>query len=215
MKNIKAIVFDLDGTLTKSDDTIVDTTVFTLQEMGLFKPFNENILRGMIGHHFREIFNEINISVPDMEEFITVFKGNYFKFIEKTELYPGVTEFLRKISDTDINMGLLTTKGQDQAEKILHHFSIYEFFDIIVGRVPGMPIKPAPDPLLKIAEAFQVDISDTIMVGDTEMDVMCAKNAGAVSWAVTYGYREANTLLELKPDKLVDSFYEIDSLVFA
>ncbi|GJQ64739.1 MAG: phosphoglycolate phosphatase [Melioribacteraceae bacterium] len=214
MKNFKAIVFDLDGTLTQSDETIIETTIHTLKEMELYKPFNVHILKGMIGHHFKEIFDEIDIFVPDMEEFINVFKGNYFGFIDKTKLYPGVFELLNKISESEIKLGLLTTKGQVQAEKIMHHFSIYDFFDIIVGRVPGVAIKPSPEPLIKIANEFNLKTTDLVMVGDTEMDVLCAQNAGAEAWAVTYGYRSSDVLSELKPDKLITDFSEINEMVF-
>jgi len=209
----KAIIFDLDGTLTASDDTIIDTTIQTLKKMDLYKSFDMEILRGMIGHHFKEIFEKLEIVVPDMEAFISEFREIYFDFIDSSYIYPGVENILNKLKSTDIKTAVLTTKGNEQAEVIVKHFNLGKYFNIINGRIPGLPVKPAPEPLQKIISELGVTPGETLMVGDTEMDILCAKNAGTASCAVTFGYRSLEELQQLNPDYLVNNYKELEIIL--
>ena len=95
--NIKHICFDLDGTLVNSFDTILHSTVKTLKDLNIDNTLIDNDLRKRIGHHFSDIFSELKINVADIEHFISIYKQNYFNFIEQSELYPFVTETLNEL----------------------------------------------------------------------------------------------------------------------
>jgi phosphoglycolate phosphatase-like HAD superfamily hydrolase len=110
-------------------------------------------------------------------------------------------------------VSLLTTKGQDQAELILQHFSLFNKFDYVMGRRPGMAHKPSPEPLQKICNDLNVVVSDTLMIGDSEMDIQCGKNAGSKTCAVTYGYRTKADLQKLSPDFLIDNILDVEYIV--
>jgi len=206
---IKHICFDLDGTLVNSFDTILNSTIKTLKQLNIGNSLRESDLRIRIGHHFSDIFKELKIDVADIEHFISIYKENYFDFIDQSELYPFVKETLTELKQNNFFISLLTTKGQDQAEKIIEHFKISEFFDLIMGRRIDMPVKPNPEPLIEICKSLKVKTEETLIAGDTELDILCGKRAGTFTCAVTYGYREKGNLLKEKADFYINSLNEL------
>lgn len=210
---IKCIVFDLDGTLVRSHETIYDTTIKALEELNLSTDLDKNKFYNMLGHHFEDIFRECGVKVPDVEHFIDIYKGYYFDFIDSSKLYDNTFMLLEQLKNSNVKTGLLTTKGQDQAEKISSHFGIDEYLNVIEGRKDGIPIKPSPDQFLHICESVNVSPSEALMVGDTELDILCGKNAGAKTCAVSYGYRNTDEIKKLNPDYLIDDLSEIISFL--
>lgn len=215
MNKIKLIVFDLDGTLVSSHKTIYEATIHTLNYIKINVEIPEKKFYEMIGLHFEDIFNEFGFKVNDFEEFINIYKSIYFDFINYSHLYEGVEKTLSLLKEKNFLISLLTTKGQDQAEKLISHFKINEYFDLIMGRRNGIKHKPSPEPLIKICDELNINVNETIIVGDTELDIECGKNAGAKTCAVTYGYRTKNYLLELSPDYVIDKFEEIKFLTMS
>jgi phosphoglycolate phosphatase-like HAD superfamily hydrolase len=210
---IKCIVFDLDGTLVKSRETIYKTTIKALEELNLSTAIDKNQFYNLLGHHFADIFAECKIEVPDIEHFIDVYKGYYFDFIDSSALYDNTFTLLEYLNKENIKTGLLTTKGHDQAEKISSHFGLDEYLDVIEGRKRRIPIKPAPDQFLDICEKVNINPSESLMVGDTELDILCGKNAGAQTCAVSYGYRKNEEIKKLNPDYFIDNLSEIIGLL--
>ncbi|MCH7772718.1 MAG: HAD family hydrolase [Bacteroidetes bacterium] len=208
--NIEHICFDLDGTLVKSDKTIYKATLATLRHLSIKGDIPEQKFNKMIGLHFVDIFNEFNLEVPDFEKFIGIYKKIYFDFIDDSKLYNNVEDVLFSLkNDKDIKLSLLTTKGQDQAERIIKYFNLDNHFDFIMGRREGIAHKPSAEPLLFICNELEIDAKNTLMVGDTELDILCGKNAGAITCGVTYGYRTEESLKENDPDYLINDFDEI------
>ncbi|MDH3268210.1 MAG: HAD-IIIA family hydrolase [Ignavibacteria bacterium] len=206
---ITHVCFDLDGTLVDSRDTILRSTQVALDELKIPHKIPEDVFTNMIGKHFVDIFDELKIKVPDFEKFISIYKALYFNFIDSSILYPGAEEIIRYLRKNDIKISLLTTKGQDQAERIIDHFNLQASFDYIMGRRDGLAHKPSPEPLLYICKELQVQPSESIMVGDTELDIQCGKNAGSKSSGVLYGYRTKNQLEKEKPDFLISGLSEL------
>jgi len=207
------VVFDLDGTLASSHKTIYEATLGTLKTLGINHHLDPEKFYGMIGWHFEDIFEQFDFKVPDFEEFLKIYKSVYFDYIESSKLYPNVVSVLKSITSARYKTALLTTKSQEQAELLSKYFEIDSFLNYIMGRRPGMAHKPSPEPLLKICEELDVDPELTLMVGDTEMDILCGINAGAPTCAVTFGYRSKDQLLELNPDYVVDSFKDIYNIL--
>ncbi len=210
---ISLVVFDFDGTLVSSHETIYKTTLYALKEVGINQYIPEELFYKKIGLHFEDIFQAFGFAVPDFEEFINIYKSNYFNFISASFVYEGVNKVLEFLNSKNILTALLTTKGQDQAELLLKHFGLYNQFSYVMGRRHGMAHKPSPEPLLKICEELQVHPQETLIVGDTEMDIICGKEAGAKTCAVTYGYRDAEYLDKQLPDFLIDKIENIEYIV--
>jgi HAD superfamily hydrolase (TIGR01549 family) len=207
--NVKHVCFDLDGTLVDSYSNILMATVKTLEVLGINSTFSEVEFYNRIGHHFADIFNELNIPVPDLEYFISIYKSIYFEYIDESRLYPGVTEVLENLKKNGIHVSLLTTKGQEQADRIIDHFNLRRYFSRVMGREPGTPVKPSPEPLLMICRELNVLPAESIMTGDTELDIMCGKNANVKTCSVTYGYRTREVLEKEKPDYIINRITEL------
>lgn len=210
---IDLVVFDLDGTLISSHETIYKATIHALKEINIFAVMPEDKFYNMIGLHFEDIFREFGFAVPDFEKFLTIYKSIYFDYIDSSIVYPGVEEAISKLKDQKIKVSLLTTKGQDQAELILRHFSLIDGFDYVMGRRPGLSHKPSPEPLQKICLDMKTNILNTLIVGDSEMDIQCGKNAGSKTCAVTYGYRTKSELQKSSPDFLIDKILDVEYIV--
>lgn len=202
--NFKHICFDLDGTLVESSKTIFQSTIATLNKLNIPYSFNKNDLDKMIGKHFVDIFNEFGVDVTDFELFINFYKSVYFDYIEGSILYAGVHQTLVSLKNSGIKISLLTTKAQDQADRIIDHFELRPYFSFVMGRTNDIPHKPSPEPLWIICDKLNENPADTLMVGDTEIDILCGKNAGAKSCAVSYGYRTEENLIEYKPDYIIN-----------
>jgi len=210
---IKHICFDLDGTLVESRDTILKSTQAALDHLNIPHNIPEDVFTNMIGKHFVDIFEELKINVTDFEEFILIYKGLYFEFMDSSYLYPDVEETLKYLINKQIKVSLLTTKGQDQAERIIYHFNLRSSFDYLMGRRDGLAHKPSPEPLLYICKELQIDPSKTMMIGDTELDIQCGKNAGSKTCGATYGYRTKSQLEKEKPDFLISGLNELSNIL--
>lgn len=206
---IKHCCFDLDGTLVDSNKTIYEATAYSLEKLGIDFNVDEEAFALKIGQHFVDIFNAFSIDVPDFEKFITIYKDNYFEQMEYSKVYNGVEKTLASLKDQDIKVSLLTTKIQDQADRIINYFNLREYFDLVMGRREGIAHKPSPEPLLKICDDLGIDIKSTLMVGDTELDIQCGKNAGSYTCGVLYGYRTKELLEIENPDFIVDNIEDI------
>ena len=209
---LKHICFDLDGTLVDSYKTIYNSTIKALNDLNIRGNINEGIFRKKIGMHFVDIFEDMKIPVTDFEEFITVYKDNYFLFIDDSELYKNVLEVLKYLSQNGFKISLLTTKAQDQAEKILNHFNLSEYFNLIMGRRNGIAHKPSAEPLLLICKELNVNPTESLIVGDTELDILCGQNANVKTCAVSHGYRSEAFISDHNPDFIVKNFIELGEL---
>lgn len=213
VNKIKHVTFDLDGTLINSGSTIYKTTLKALNVLNINAVFKEKEFNKMIGAHFINIFNELKIVVKDIDQFIEIYKGFYFDFINDSKFYPGVKEILQYLQQNKIYISLLTTKSQDQTEKILKYFNLDNYFTFIMGRRDGIGHKPSAEPLLFICREISVEPEETMIVGDTELDILCGKSANTTTCAVTYGYRTREKLEEFKPDYIISDLLELKEII--
>jgi HAD superfamily hydrolase (TIGR01549 family) len=129
--------------------------------------------------------------------------------MDSSNLYPEVEETLNYLNKKKIKVSLLTTKVQDQAEKIVDHFNLRSSFDYLMGRRDGLAHKPSPEPLVHICKELRVEPVETIIVGDTELDIQFGKNSGSKTCGVLYGYRSKSQLEKEKPDFLISGLSEL------
>ena len=213
MSNIKCVVFDLDGTLVQSAENIYHSTITSFDDLNITYNMSLEKFKTMIGWHFEDIFSEVGVKINDFEEFIGIYKSHYFEFIDKSKLYDNVMEILQFLNEKKIKVALLTTKAQDQADLLVKHFEMDNYFNYVMGRRPGVAHKPAAEPLEIICNDLSVNVSETMMVGDSEMDIQCGHNANAVTCGVTYGYRTPELLKNENPTYIIDNLLELKSII--
>ncbi len=211
--SVKHVSFDLDGTIVDSFNTIYKSTVSALKVLNIKQILAEHEFRKRIGYHFIDIFKELNIPVKDFEEFINIYKDLYFDYIDEASLYPGACEVLSYLNEKNIAVSLLTTKGQEQADKNIDHFGLRKYFSFVMGRRDGIANKPSPEPLLFICRQLNLEPGETLFIGDTEVDMRCGKDAGAATCAALYGYGSREKLAAEKPDYTVSEISELKRIV--
>jgi HAD superfamily hydrolase (TIGR01549 family) len=210
---IKHVCFDLDGTLVDSRVTIIESTKAALNQLKISYKIDENAFTNMIGMHFVDIFEELKIDVPDFEKFITIYKALYFDFMNSSYLYPEAENTLKYLNQSQVKVSLLTTKVQDQAEKIIDHFNLRSSFHYLMGRRDGLAHKPSPEPLIYICNELNIKPSETLMVGDTELDIQCGIGADSKTCGVLYGYRTEDQMKKEKPDFLISGLNELRKIL--
>ena len=111
-------------------------------------------------------------------------------------------------------MAVISNKPERYVHRIVEELGLGEVFDGTVYGGDTLDVKkPDPTALLEIADKFSAPTARMIMIGDSSVDIMTAKNAGAVSAGVTYGFRKVEELVEAGPDYLVDRFDELKDIL--
>lgn len=213
ISGIKHISFDLDGTLTDSINTIYLSAIEALKELKISNNLTLEILRKRVGYHFQDMFDELNIPVINFDEYLSIYKNYYFNFISESTLYPGVIEILQILNDKGIKISLCTTKVQSQADLIINHFELGKYFSLVLGRREGIKNKPSAEPLQFICDQLDVNPENSMIVGDTELDIRCGKNAGSKTCAASYGYRDLQLIYSENPDYIINNISELEVLV--
>lgn len=190
-----AIIFDLDGTLLDTLEDLLDATNYALRCYGYPQRTLEE-LRGFVGNG---AYNQIRCALPQgcaVEPVLATYQAYYPSHCRiKTAPYEGIPEALEEIK-AKYPVAIVSNKP-DAAVKPL----CADFFPGIyaLGEKAGTPRKPAPDMVFEAMKAVGAD--RCLYVGDSEVDVLTAKNAGALCLSVTWGFRDRKQLEEAEADR--------------
>ncbi|MHC4777024.1 MAG: HAD family hydrolase [Planctomycetota bacterium] len=213
-REVKAVLFDLDGTLIDSSEDIAFSVQESLRICGHEVPSRAEIMPYM-GSPLGETMKDLDpgLTDEDVESVFSAFRQHYPRhWLEHTAPYEGVMDTLPELAKT-FTLAVVTTKRQVQADGLTAELGMEDFFAHIQGWSEGLRHKPDPDLILKTVEALNVSPGDAVMVGDTFRDVLAGKNAGCRTIAVTYGVGTEAELSELNPDGLARSFAEVADLL--
>ena len=204
------ILFDLDGTITDSGEGIINSTRYALNELGVDISEGEN-LQKFIGPPLKDSFKKFyHFDEKKAKEGLIKFREYFEKYgMFENNLYYGIEEVLKKIKEEGKNIILATSKPEVYARKILKHFKLDRYFDIIAGsdfeetRVKKEDvIKYALNELQEIVNE-SIDLKDCIMIGDREYDIIGAKKNGIKCIGVLYGYGNIAELTKVNADFLI------------
>lgn len=208
------IIFDFDGTLTDSKHDIAGAQVWVLQQLGVQNVPKEKLFP-YIGKTLEETFSTLlPAELHDRIREAAQMYSDYYRprSLETTKLFPGVRETLEIFHSHGKRMAIASTKKGQGIRRATDHFGITEFFVQLQGS-DGIPYKPDPFIIHLIIADQQWNASETLMVGDTDNDILAGKNAGITTCAVTYGSLSSEQLRQYNPDYLIDSFPQLLSLV--
>ncbi len=211
MRNLSAIVFDLDGTLVDSSDAIVECVNYALARKGL-PPADPGTVKRGIGTPLEEIFSAF--AKTDLAELVRLYREQYRGvFLEKTHLLPRVKEALSSLRERGYRLAVATTKPRYFAEPILEHLGVRDFFDAVAGAEEVPRLKPSPD-LLQLALSRLGSRSDeALYVGDHPVDVAAANAAGLAVVCVATGFWSRGELERLNPAAVIRNLDELLSLL--
>ena len=195
MKNLfDGFIFDIDGTLTSTNQLIFDSfnfiakkylnKTFTDEEIiAMFGPTEDVILKQWCGNKFEEA----------RKEYYKYYSDNHWK----AELYPGIKEILEYLKSKNFPLGIFTGKGRDASMITLKKLGVDHYFDLIVTGDDVVNHKPSAEGILKFVKHFNLNKERVLMIGDSAGDVKASKEAGikvaSVLWD-SYAHEKVKTL---------------------
>ncbi len=207
MKQYNTIIFDLDGTLLYTLEDLAASVNYALEQSGYPVRSLEEV-RHFVGNG---IYRLVELSVPatctkeELDHTFSLFKSHYADNCNnKTRAYDGVLPLLQELTHRGYRLAIVSNKV-DSAVKTLNEIYFKEFISVAIGATDGIAKKPAPDTVYKALEELESKRDEAIYVGDSEVDVKTASNAGMPCISVTWGFREKETLLEAGATTLIDT----------
>ena len=216
---IKAVVFDLDGTLVDSAPGLRNAINMFLQEQDC-PPISLDEVKGMIGDGMPVLLKRAfgnrgrELTKAETEAATNRFREYYAETGPRdTTLYPGAREILAQFHTLGISLGLCTNKPQRSTEPLLATLNIKHYFRAVFGGdiLKGIR-KPDPRHVLAVLEKLEIDANDAVMVGDSPNDIKAGQGAGMPVVAVTYGY-SLGPVKNLNADHYIDSLSELSALL--
>ena len=204
----KAILFDLDGTLTDSGEGIINCAVFALEHFGLPIPSREE-MRSIVGPPLHDSFLRFGVPAEQVEEAIRVYRSRYIpigKF--ENEPYPGIRELLEELVKAGHRLYVATSKPETMSVEILEHFDLAKYFTKICGASFDKSRSSKDAVIAYLLEQTGRD-PHTLMVGDTKFDVLGAKAHGIPTVGVSWGYGEVSDMVDAGALCVVDTMEEL------
>lgn len=196
MRDIKFIIFDMDGTLLDSLTDLQNTLNYCFRKVG-FPERNYQEVRSFVGNGLRTL---IERAVPQettdekIDEILEDFKQHYMiHCMDFTAPYEGIMDMLAKLKENGYKMAIVSNKA-DEALKHLSKRFFGDYIDVAIGERAGMNKKPAPDLVYLAMEELGANKKNTVYVGDSEVDYQTAVNSELSCISVLWGFRDKELL---------------------
>lgn len=214
--NIKAVAFDLDGTLVNSAPGLASAVDNTLQEFG-FSPAGVERVSTWIGNGVEILLQRafawakgVILDEQQKNRALKQFNHHYSRsVIEGTTLYPAVKSTLQKLQDRDMPIAIVTNKPKIFVQPIVTYLGINEYVSLIIGGDEVTNKKPDPAMILQVLAHFGLQKSQLLLVGDSKNDIQAARRAGIACIGMEYGYNYGQPIAEEKPDQVLRSLEQL------
>ena len=214
---MRGCIFDLDGTLTDTLDSLTYSVNLTLEEMGLPR-ITEEQCRLFVGNGARYLMEkalkasgDANLSRIEegMEVYGRIFSANCTYHVTP---YKGILELLEQLKMRGIKLAVLSNKPHKQAVHVVETIFGSGYFRQIRGQQEGIPRKPDPTAVLQIAEILHAKPEEVLYVGDSEVDVATGNAANMKTVGVTWGFRSREALRAAGAERIADRPEEIAAM---
>lgn len=204
----KAILFDLDGTLTDSGEGIMNCAKLALQHYNLPIP-SEAELRTFVGPPLHESFIRFGVPAEEADNAIKIYRSRYIP-IGKFENHPyeGIREVLEKLKAAGHTLYVATSKPEAMSKEILEHFDLAKYFDIIAGASFDRSRSSKEDVIAYLLNQCG-GYDQKIMVGDTAFDVIGAKAHSIPTVGVAWGYGKVEDMISAGAISIAHSMDEL------
>jgi len=223
MKNLRAVVFDMDGTLLNTIDDLGDCMNRVLQHEGFpvhpIEAYKHFVGDGML-NLVRRVLPEKHRDRAAVQRVRQMMEAEYAEhWADKTQMYPGIAALLDRLKALDIRMAILSNKPHTftrvMAERYFKNWSI----DPVLGARDGVARKPDPAAALEICRSWELEPGEVLYAGDTNTDMQTAHRGGLFAVGVLWGFRSKEELLAsgaqrlaADPLELLRFFEDINSL---
>ena len=213
-KLIKYCIFDLDGTLLNTIDTIAYYVNNALQNHGR-EPITIAQAKRFVGDGASELIHRsLNAlspeSLPMHEAILHEYKSRYDESpLYLTEAYDGIYELIEGLLSRGITLAVLSNKPHTALRSVMAHYFTNKF-SAVLGARDGVPLKPNPLALISLMDSLGADPKEVMFIGDTGVDMKTGKNGGVgLTVGVSWGFREREELFRDGADRVVDHPKEI------
>lgn len=214
----KVCIFDLDGTLTDTVESLTYSVNATLSELGLSQ-ITEEQCKAFVGSGARKLIERSLKAAGDpellhvekaMEVYGRVFKENCTYHVAP---YEGIVEMLDTLKVLGVRLAVLSNKPHLQTKDVVATFFGADIFTCVQGQQEGIPRKPDPAAVFMIAKELNVATKECLYIGDSDVDMQTGNAAGVTTIGVTWGFRSREVLKENGAAYIVDKAQEIISIV--
>ena len=214
----KAVIFDLDGTLTDTLADLANSTNFALRRMGMPTRTVDEV-RQFVGNGVGKLIERAVPEGTDSEttaRCLSVFRGHYVEHcMDNTRLYPGVDGMLDTLHRQGYRIAIVSNKLQAGVDELYDRFFRRGTVDLAIGEREGVRRKPAPDMLRLALSALKADAGEAVYVGDSDVDIETARNTGVECISVLWGFRDEDFLRAHDATSLAASPEDVVRLVNA
>lgn len=204
MKN--AVIWDMDGTILNTLEDLKDSVNHAVVAYG-FKPYGSNEIKAMLGNGIKvlmELAVPNGCNNPKFDACFETFKEYYQQHMnDKTKPYDGIQDVMRRLKDSGWKQAIVSNKIDLAVQKLAQTY--YPFVDVALGEKEGLARKPQPDMVWAALEELGVSKEEAVYVGDSEVDLATAKNAGTDCIAVSWGFRDKNMLKSAGAKTIADT----------
>ena len=205
LSGIRLVIFDFDGTLGDSQKLITDTMLATIERLNLPKRSREECAR-TIGLPLKECFSSIIPMTDEQAEecakvYSEIFNEKNVPGVVKA--FPGVVETLERLSSQGILMSIASSRSHRTLAKLMDELDLSKYITYLIAADDVVEKKPAAESVLKTLRHFNVEAHETLVVGDTEFDILMGRNAGTHTCGVTYGNGSKESLEAAKAEWIV------------
>lgn len=213
---IKLVIFDLDGTLVNSLYDLADAVNLALKDNGY--PTHElDEYRYFVGNGAKKLVERAlppETSAQETERIYQIFSVNYREHcLDKTKPYDGMPELVKALHDIGYMCAVASNKPDEFSKQIVGQLFDEGCFDLIRGKLDGVKSKPAPDIVLDIMKALNADTTQTIMIGDSNTDILTAHNSGIKCIGCEWGFRGRDELITSGADFIVKTPDDISDIL--
>ena len=211
---MRGVLFDLDGTLVDTLADIVAAMNHVLRQAG-FPTHDEAAYRGFIGWGAKTLVEKAlpEAARGEAERHLAAFRARYLAhLVVETKPYPGVRALLTALEGRGVPLGVLSNKPHAMTERVVSQLFPAVPWKIMLGAREGVPKKPDPAGPRQALGALGVAASDCLYVGDTEVDVATARNAGMIAVGARWGFR-GEVLAEAGADHVLEAPDELLALL--
>lgn len=208
----KAFLFDLDGTLTDSGEGIINCAILALEHFGLPVPSREE-MRVFVGPPLHESFINHGVPADKAEEAVRVYRSRYIPIgaYENTP-YPGIRELLEALKSEGHKLYVATSKPEEMSIKILQHFDLAKYFDMICGATMDTS-RSSKEAVIAYLLQQNGRADNMVMVGDTKFDILGAKAHGIPAIGVSWGYGKVEDMAAAGAKGIANTMEELLALL--
>lgn len=215
--SICAVIFDLDGTLIDTASEIAVALNRTFEEFQL-PPLPTRSVANLIGRGVHSMveraLQQVAAASVDVDAAVARFENHYAETVgTEAELFRGVLEGLTTLREEGYKMSVVTNKPRYFTEKLLERLAVRRFFAGLMTGDDGIRRKPHGDMLLAACNLMGSSAGASLVIGDSDNDVLAARNAGCPVWCVPYGYNEGRAPETLACDRMVATIEEAARLL--